>query len=137
MAIDLEDIKRQYEASGAFGPVGRSLVARYIPELITEIERLRAELTTTLIACERCGRGVPPKYAIAGDNDTILCVECGQRELESIKGIAKVLSEHHRRDHDQRVRLEERVKRLEGEREHWIDKAAELTEMLVELQEPE
>ena len=40
-------------------------------------------------------------------------------------------------EHDQRVRLEERLKRAEGERDYWIDKAAELTEMLVQVQEPE
>ena len=78
-----------------------------VKALVTEIERLRTEASTTLIACERCGRGVPPKWLVDD-----LCLACATCELTGLR-IAW------RTEHDGRIRLEERLKRAEAERDHW------------------
>ena len=48
-----------------------------ITALVAEVRRLRAHTTTTLVACSRCDRGIPPRYAVDGR----LCPECAGDEL--------------------------------------------------------
>jgi len=116
MAIDLEQVAADLKKH-ANDSVGLLMIAT---ALIAEIERLCAEATTTLVPCERCGRGVRPKWLVHD-----LCPACATCELTGLR-IAW------RTEHDERVRLEECVKRLEGETRYlrdevqrWADRAAD------------
>ena len=53
-----------------------------LAEAKAEVERLRAELTTTLVGCARCGQGVPPRYTVAG-----LCSTCAGDELADLRAL--------------------------------------------------
>ena len=83
----LEDIKQYAEwckqppphGANAWNSYGSTLLEDVF-DLVAEVERLRAELTTTLVACERCGRGVRPRYSVLG-----LCQTCAEEELVQLR----------------------------------------------------
>jgi len=79
MAINLQDAKRHGEITRS---LGFTSTARFIDDLIAEIERLRAEATTTLVACDRCGRGVRARHMVLG-----MCPECAADEIILLKYI--------------------------------------------------
>jgi len=127
--IDLDEIKQGFsDVKSSDSHVKQAHFAeRNIPMLIAEIERLRAEATTTLIACERCGRGVRARYMFNG-----LCTDCAQAYVVLAEKTITGWSVKWFAEHDERVRLEERVKRLEGETRYlrdevqrWADRAAD------------
>ena len=88
-----------------------------------ERDRLCTESMTTLVACERCGRGVPPKYGVStssGKTTQTLCAICASQELDR----RWVLWRANRAE---RICLEEgRLKRAEAERDHWRTEAERL-----------
>ena len=84
---DLEDIRHYAEwckqppphGTNAWNSYGSTLLADVF-DLIAEVERLRTALTTTLVACERCERGVRNRHSVLG-----LCPTCAEEELVQLR----------------------------------------------------
>ncbi len=77
---DIEEIKQDlsYDASW-WQPADLHSIAC---DLLAEVERLRAEATTTLVGCACCERGVPPRYAVLG-----MCPTCAAEELTRLRSL--------------------------------------------------